>query len=282
MAIDNRQRTAPPELEELENDDTPIDEGDNPQRNYSAEDDKLNEQETPDPLEDHADEAEDLDEKALDEAEKEEETPPPAEEKKAPDYEERYKESTKEAQLLHERNKQLTDAFQKIDEIKEPTEEELQAAARRDGLYWEELTNTEKLLIKKDYINTRKLEAVQGVVKDVRNIDEWAEKVDSFIDTNDTKQTHKALIGHEAEFRAFALKPSHRGLPVEMLVSHFLMTAEPTAHKKGSLFLTNTGGEKEKPKKSGIDDAERAAQLRMTDPKKYRELLRSGKINIEI
>lgn len=281
MAIDNRQRNAPPELEELENDETPIDEGDNPQRNYSAEDDKQAEAETPDPLEEHADEAEDLNEKELDEAETEE-PKPPVEEKKAPDYEERYKESTKEAQLLHERNKQLTEAFQQIDEIKEPTEEELQAAARSDGLYWEELSTTEKLLLKKDFINSRKLAAVQGVVKDVRNIDEWAEKVDGFIDTNDTKQTHKALIGHESEFRAFALKPSHRGLPVEMLVSHFLMTAEPTAHKKGNLFLTNTGGEKEKPKKSGIDDAERAAQLRMSDPKKYRELLRSGKINIEI
>lgn len=266
--MDNRNREKSELQEEIENDTSVIDE--DSQKEEVTEDTSYEDS--------SSEEAEAINEEELDDLVKPSIKPPV---QTQPDLEERYKEQRREAQILNERNKQLTEAFTNSDTTVEPTEQELHKAARIDGYEWDDLTMVEKSLLKKNFISERTMEVIKSAVKDVRSIDEWAERVDSFVDTNETDQKYKQLIGREAEFRAFTMKQTHRGLPIDMLVGYFLYTNEVTPKKKGSLFLTNTGGEKEVIK-SSMEDTDSVANLRVSNPREYRRQLKAGKVKLEI
>jgi len=228
----------------------------------------------------------------LDEEEIDEETGEPkkkvvTKEKKTqepPDDAERLAAQRREATILHARNKQLTDAFSKVGEVKEPTEQELQTAAETKGYQWDELTTFEKDMFKENFVNKQKLSAVDGAMKGVKDIDEWGKSVDTFLDENERDQKDKSLIGKESAFREFAMRESHRGVAMPVLVSAFLHDTGGTKVKRsnnGSIMLTKTGGEKVE-RKNNLADGDYIASLRKSNPKEYARLAKAGKINIEI
>lgn len=296
MPIDNRNIHANDDLiSEIENDTTPIDEGENPKDNPEDKEedveieDTSEEESNPTPDADEEDKSID-DEEISDEDEIDEETgeikkktpPEKTPERNLPDVEERLAEQRREATILHEKNKQLSDAFVKANEIKDPTEEELREQARRDGFNFDDLTDFERVQFKKNLVNERKLQILNEVGSKVTNIDQWAQDVDKFLDDNETNQTNKALFGKEGAFRAFCMKQSHRGVNMSLLVSAFLHDApKDTPKHKGSLMLTRTGGERVE-KKNNLKDAEYVQNLRKSNPREYQRLLKTGKINIEI
>lgn len=290
--LDNRNIHKTEALEEIENDNTPIDEGANPKDDPEADGhiDNPEDQENYTPDDNTPTEQEDYEDILASDEEIDEETgeakkkvvAKPEEKKTIPDVEERLAEQRREATIINEKNKQLSDAFSRANEVTEPTEEDLQKAARSDGFDWDELTNFEKSQFKKNFINEKKLSILNEVGSKVANIDEWAKSVDKFLDDNEVNQTNKLLIGKEGAFRSFAMKESHRGAAMDLLVSAFLHDLPPAAKKtNGSLMLTRTGGERVE-KKNNLQDAEYVQSLRKSDPKEYKRLVSQGKISIEI
>jgi hypothetical protein len=277
MNITNKNREKSQALKDLENEDIPTEELEEEDQFNKSEEEI--EQEELEELEDKEDGSHEDDE--------DEEIVPQKKvvKQQQPDLEERYKEQRREAQLLSERNKQLTDAFGKVEEINEPTEEELKKYARNDlGVDIDDLSIFERATLKKNYVADKKLAIIQGAIKDVKNIDEWGNKIDAFLDENENTQANKQLIGKEAKFRAFAMKESHRGIEPSILLSHFLYNDKPdgTEKKKGSLFLRHAGGEKQKMKTDVITDAEVSANLKKSNPQEFRRLLKAGKIKVEV
>lgn len=216
--------------------------------------------------------------KVEDKPEKIEESPTETQEEK----DQRYKSQQTEAQIQAARTRAIT---QKVDEaanLPEPTEQELRDYVATKGGDWDLLSPFEQSLAKDTLINTKKFNLVNESVQTVKKIDEWAAKVDEFIDSTDAKPEFVKLSGHEAEFRRFAMKESHRGAPIDsLLLPAFLNQLPAPVKKRNALFETGGGGEKaENP--TVITDADTAATLRQTNPREYKRQLKAGKIKVEV
>lgn len=191
------------------------------------------------------------------------------------DYKEKFRESTREAQVLAAKNRKIVETIDEAAQAPEPTEDEL----RKEFPEWDTLTEIEQRLFKDNLMNRRKFDLVHSAVQETRKVDEWAGKVDEFL-TEKSASEQNPLEGREDEFRSFAMKPTRRGVDLGDLVSAFLYTAEPAKKNRGSLLETATGGPKEtKPKELTPDEIKR---IRINDPKLYTRLIKEGKIKIDL
>ena len=206
-------------------------------------------------------------------------TPEPVEPSPSPSYKEgfkktdkRYKESSREAQILHSKNKKLSQAIDESSQLPEPTEEEL----TKEFPDWEMMNDFERKMAKTALLNTRQLAIIHKTSREFKDIDAWNEKVDKYLDDPKNLTDNPDLEGKEEEFRTFAIKPTRRGVDFGDLIAAFLYQRKPTV-SKGKMFPDGSGGpaSKPKPKKMSI---EAAIVLRKTDYKEYKRLLKAGKI----
>ena len=192
------------------------------------------------------------------------------------DYKQKFSESTREAQVLSAKNRKLIDTIEVAANLPDPLEEE----CKREYPDWEDLTDFEKQVAKDNLLNKKKFELVHEAVLEAKKVDEWVEKVDKYLEEDGLLEKHPELEGREAEFRSFCLKPTRRGVEFEDLISAFLFNIKPEKQHRGSLLETGSGGPKElKPKELTASEIKR---IRETDQKKYRQLIKEGKIKIEI
>lgn len=211
----------------------------------------------------------------------EEDQEEPAVTSKKEEYRKRYEDSSREAHILYSKNKKMSEAIEGTLDIPEPTDKEL----RQEYPEWDDMTDFEQKMAIKDVINTRKLDAISAVARDFKDMDAWNGKVDSFLADPETLVDHPRLDGQEEEFKIFASKETRRGVDMDTLVSAFLYEVEDKRppQKKGKMLETGSGGQniKHKPKsnKLSVQDSNR---LRQTNYKKYVELLRAGKVTLEV
>jgi hypothetical protein len=207
-------------------------------------------------------------------------TPPvPSEEPKEEpvDYEKKYKASSGEAQILLSKTKKITEAVAKAGEIAEPTDEEM----TKEFPDWEVMSDTERKLAKDSVVNRKKFSTLAEATGEIKDIDAWNDKVDSFLADPKVLADHPDLDGNEEEFKTFATKPTRRGVDFEDLVSSFLymQSKEVRPKNKGGMFETGSAGLNDKPKpktdKITVDESRR---LRLLDYKKYLQYVKEGKI----
>lgn len=195
-----------------------------------------------------------------------------------PDYEQRYKDSTSEAQILYSKNKKITDAIAKAGEVPEPTEEEL---VQEYGDDWDTMSAFEQRIAKENLTTKRKLAAITEATKEFKELDAWNGKVDAFLTDPKTIANHPELDGREDEFKLFATKPTRVGVNFSDLTASFLYSTQgKPAKKKGSMFEVGAAGAKDKPAMhTDKISVEESRILRTTDYKKYIQLVREGKID---
>jgi hypothetical protein len=127
-----------------------------------------------------------------------------------------------------------------------------------------------------------KFEKINDLVKETKDIDAWADKIEEFTNSVETVAKYPLIEENADDFRKFSLQKEHRGADMEMLAAAYLYKQGTISVKKskGSMLLSGSGGGKvEKP--VGLTD-EDAQKIRLANPKEYRRLIKSGKINIEI
>ncbi len=207
-------------------------------------------------------------------------TTPPTDTETAEDKEKRYKAQQTEAQIQAARARVLSDKVDEAAKIGDPTTEELKQYATSKGLDWDDMTPTEQVLAKDTYIARKQFALVNESVQATKKIDEWATKVDEFIDSTDGKPEFVQLSSHEADFRKFAMKESHRGTPIDILLGAFLHQLPPTKKVRGSLFERAGGGEKDA-NPAIMNDSDSVAKLRENDPREYRRRVKAGLIKLE-
>lgn len=228
---------------------------------------QIKEEEPETPEETHEPEAEEKEE-----PEEDQETTPDEEEV---DYKKKFTESTREAQILHAKNKKINEAVEKAKKLPEPTEAELM----KEYPDWELLTDLEKRLAKDSLISTRRFEVLDEVTAESKDIDAWNTKVDEFVSDPKSLVKHPELEGREEDFKIFAGKPTRRGVDFDDLIPAFLYGRMKRPASKGAMFESGSGGpnEKSKPKSDKIN-LEQARKLREKDYNKYKEYLNAGKI----
>ena len=195
--------------------------------------------------------------------------------------EKRYKAQQTEVQIQAAKNRSLLDKVDQASKIGEPNIEELKAFVGAEGVNWDELTTFEQAMAKKSYLSEKRFDLVNDALQFTKKIDEWATKVDTFIDSIEDDPKYIKLSGNEAEFRKFCMKEAHRGAPIEVLLGSFLYNLPKPQKKQGSIFESGGGGEKiEKPGK--LTDVDAIALLREKDPREYKRQLKLGNIIPEI
>lgn len=192
------------------------------------------------------------------------------------DWKARYRGSTQEAQVLASRNKDLVQSVDEAANLTEPTDEEMQNEFPNE---WDLMDNFQKKIAKDNLLNKRRFELVNQSVQKTKKSEEWVGKVKEFTDNPVTLENYPLLKGKEVEFSQFCAIPSRVGVEFDDLVKAFLFDVPPVRPQRKSLFETKGGGEGLKPK--GLTPEE-VSFLRINDQKKYKELIKAGKIKIEV
>lgn len=195
------------------------------------------------------------------------ENTPPADPAPQPiDYETKFKESAREAQILAAQL-EAERAKTRKELTNEPTDSDLRTAFPE----WDYMTDTEKALGRRTFATERIATSLHKEHEETKAAQRWN------TDLELTIASKPALQGKEQAFKEFAKKPTHRGAPLETLVSAFLFESSsnpspsPTPTPQPGLLPGNGGPrETEKPKVLAGPDL---ATLRQTDPKAYREYI---------
>lgn len=257
----------PPNINEPQNDD------DSPEPDENEPDDK-----------DLEKKEEEVEEKEDELDEKEEVKPPKKEEKQETeeDKEKQYKAQQTETQIQAAKSKNFVDKVEEAAKLPDPTDEELKTYLLQDGIDLDDLSDIEKLSAKRTLKAERKFDLINEAVKSSKDIDEWAKKIDTFIDSTDGEVKYLKLSGNEADFRRFAMKESHRGVDIEgLLLPAFLQQMPAKEKKRGNLFETSKGGDKQEDV-SKITDADEVQRIREKNPREYRRLVKEGRIKLEV
>jgi len=193
------------------------------------------------------------------------------------DYKKKFVESTREAQVLHSKNRKMNEAIDEAAKLTEPTDEELQKAYPDIDI--DIMSAGEKQLYSDNLLNKKRFEMIDKVSQDAKKIGDWLEKVDKFVENPETIIKNPALEGRVEDFKLFASKPTRRGVDFEDLTSAFLYDASSKAKpkKKGQMFESGTSGHDKKPKKTQLT-IEEGRKLRDTNYDKWKEMLKAGKI----
>jgi len=212
--------------------------------------------------------------------------PEPVQEPKrgSEDWKEKFSNSSREAMALHFKNEKLQSVIQSVSDTPDPTIDELKEYARTRGVEYDDLDDFSKGLFKDTYINSKSLERIKTLGAELKESEAWNKRVDDFVNDPETVKTFPSLSDYEEEFKKYCAKPSRRGSELSDLVASFLYMQDkaPQAPKhKGSLLLSGGNGQAEPAKPSKLTELE-VASIRIRDPKEYRRLIKSGKINVDL
>lgn len=195
------------------------------------------------------------------------------------DWQKKFAESSREAQILSSKNRKLTETIEEAATLPAPSDEEM----KNEYADWDSLTEFEQKIARNQLHDKKKFDKIHEAVQATKQVDEWAKKVDEFVTAPANLQKYQELDGREAEFRSFSMKESRRGVDFEDLVAAFLFQAESQPKKpkqKGSLLARPSGGQA--PAKPQGLTLEQIAYIRKTDSRKYKQLVKEGKIKINV
>lgn len=195
------------------------------------------------------------------------------------DLKKKLSDSSREALILHTKNKKINEAIETASNLPEPTEEELKAKYPN----WEDMDETTQQLARDAFVSSRRFAVIAEATKEFKNLDQWVSHVDEFVDDPQTLIRYPALEGKVEDFREFASKPSRKGADFPDLIAAFMWQAHENKPKKntGKQIEPGSGGPPGRPvaPKDGKISLEEAAQLMKTDYKKYKVYLNTGKID---
>lgn len=272
-SLDNENPNAPdPDADEEDEGTDPDDQGsDGDQADDSSNDDSSQDDSQAD--DSTSDDADDSDSEEADQSESQ---PPkkPANQNE-PDYKKKFSESSAEAQSLALRKKAYEDKIAEARALPEPTVEEL----KEKYPDWDELSPTVQQMARESLHNKKKNALIETIADQQKADEEYYGKADAFAVDPENVKRFPALEGQEELFKKFASKESRRGLDFEDIAVIFSGVYPKSRRASNrSLFPRNGASNDKKKPASKHMDAATASNLRITSPKAYNEMVRSGRI----
>lgn len=200
------------------------------------------------------------------------------------DYEEKFKSSSKEAMVLFFKNKHLNDKIEEAATLPDPTQEDLKQYALMKGAEWDNLDTFSQNILRDSYINDRRFSLIHEASKAGREFEAWEKKVVDFTESPETVAKYPVISDYSGKFRRFCMKEGRMGMNLEDLLASFLFHQEKdgrtkVAKNKKTMFLSGGAGGNE-PIKPPRLTAEQVQSIRVTDPKRYKQLIKEGKIDL--
>ena len=212
--------------------------------------------------------------------EKPEVTPTPEEKPVEQDPEEKFRNSTREAQVLAQTKKQMEEAIDEAQNMPEPTDEQME----EEYGPLEELTAFEKKIgresLHRKLINNQ-IFSIRNSQKEAQSkIEERIKEIDAFAITPEVLKKFPRLEGNQEEFRKFATKSTRLTLDLEDAATIFTVNLPPPTKHKGAMFENGNGGPKDKVKpKSNKLSVEESQRLMVTNYDLYKQKLKAGQIS---
>lgn len=213
------------------------------------------------------------------EAQPQEPETPAAPQPAAPDYKQKFVDSSKESILNAERVNVANERIEQLTKTDTPTDEAMRL------LYpeWDNLDDYNKrVLIRQEATAMQQA----SILAKQQEIDARQKLEDQLDDVIDNSGYAPKLKGKEAEFKRFAWNPKNRGIAAETLAKAFLFDAEddtpaPNPIPMQEALPTGSGGPRGDltPKKISIEDAR---EIRKTNYKEWKRLLDAGMIEEDI
>jgi len=202
------------------------------------------------------------------------------------DFEKKYSDSSREATALHFKNKKLEDTVEEASNLPEPSIEELKEYARGRKVDYDELDDFSQSILKDMLTNSKRFKMIHETTRASKKIDDWAKSVDEFSNSAETIAKYPSLSDSDLDFRKYCMKEQRRGVDMEDLVASFLFKRQkddpaPKPKKKKSMLLDGGGGGDGVPKSKKIT-AEEARVIREKNPRRYKKLIKEGKLNIDL
>lgn len=203
---------------------------------------------------------------------------PPVVPPQEPDYKEKFRNSSRENQILLGQQKNLNERLESLTKDEIPTEEEM----KRLHPNWDYYSDTEKELALSNVSLQRSLNKTNLTVANFVADQRWQTQLAEVVSQN------PVLKGREGEFRDFVFKEKNRGVDMSILVSAFIgehrqeiveddaPPAPPTPTQNQPVLESGGAGGPE-PARTELSYEDRE-KLRKSDPKKYNELIRKGVI----
>ena len=199
---------------------------------------------------------------------------PPAEPKKPViDWEQKAKDSQKEAMILHEQLKKIEEEKVKKVEINEDYLTKIYPD-------WQDLTLGEQRALKESEILKQEIQQIKNDTNKYNNDRDWNTKVEAYA-TEEVQDIYPDIVGREEEFKRFATRPTRKGLPLDDLAKIFLFENPKPVEPKKSLFHAPGSSGAPAPQNDGMS-SEDVRILRTTRPTEYMRLVRAGKIKLKI
>ncbi len=188
---------------------------------------------------------------------------PPAEPQ--PDFQEKYRQSSREAQNLIAKNNQAQARIEQLTNIN-ITEDELRS------LYpdWDQMNDLEKRAFRATALANKKATQAINIALDLQEQRAWEDDFAKVLKAN------PALAGREEAFKQYCYKPSHKNVSIDTLVKAFLFDfpAQQTPVVQPSNGLERgSGGPRENTGEEYSE--EQLSQIRVSDPKRYRQILQN-------
>lgn len=195
------------------------------------------------------------------------------------DYKKKFSESTRRNQIVESQFKELQKVLGDITKQEIPTDEEMVALVPD----WEYLTDREKNGERKLVVLERRQNHMLNTFSSIAKETETYSQLEAFVGTK------PQLKGKEADFYEFATDPRNTGASLEVLVNAFLFettpivdttpVVTPVPEVPPSLERGNPSGNMP-PIPTGNQEMseDELKLLRTTDPRKYNEMIRTGKI----
>lgn len=144
------------------------------------------------------------------------------------------------------------------------------------------LTEQEKVLIRDTKATVKQIAELKSFVAEIYDEREYGKQFKALT----SKEQWKQVAEHAEEFKEYAYKPENLQTPLETLAASFLYTKglaskpKPTPPAPTGLEPGSGGGKGDgKTDKDGFS-AEELATIRTTDPKRYANLAKSGKLKL--
>lgn len=198
-----------------------------------------------------------------------------------PDYKKKFRESSRESQVLLGSFAEMKRVLGEVTSADIPTDEDL----AREYPEFDVLSDFEKNQLRRTVATDRKMNKLLVIVDGVSQEGEKVKAISDFI------ETRPELKGKEDDFLRFCLMPSHKGAPAATLLSAYLYEEGQTAPKPDEppappapapapRGLERGSPSGDTPTSTGPREYsdEELRRLRKQDPKKYHELIRKGQI----
>ena len=195
------------------------------------------------------------------------------EEKPVVDYKKKYVDSTRGAQALLEKDKQMNEAIDKASQLPPPTDEEMTVVYPD----WDVMSDSEKRVAIKTELAERKFELLHKASVVNKSITEWHSAVDTFIENPKTMINYPELEGKQDEFKVYAAKPTYKNADFHLIVKSFLFDNEKVKAAKpkneGSMFPKGTAGPTVKDNPTNTISLQELTNIRNSNYKMYKEKL---------